>query len=163
MSGLDPATEFSLFFCELLAPLGLTKNGEILSMEILENTEILLKKLSRVSFRRFLTFIESLEIILKQLGSLLLTSGFLQSMSRILIVGLTLAKQFIGHLKITYNEDDDAEEPQEGGSVLYRYVGRQCKTCIRKGFKLVKTLYQKFNQNQGFISYLSEMVYANLV
>jgi hypothetical protein len=92
MTGLDPATEFSLFFSELLAPLGLTENGEILSMEILENTEVLLKKLSRVSFRRFLTFIESLEVILKQLGTLLLTSGFLQPMSRILIVGLTLAK-----------------------------------------------------------------------
>jgi hypothetical protein len=92
MTGLDPATEFSLFFSELLAPLGLTENGKILSMEILENTEVLLKKLSRVSFRRFLTFIESLEVILKQLGTLLLTSGFLQPMSRILIVGLTLAK-----------------------------------------------------------------------
>jgi hypothetical protein len=67
-------------------------------------------------------------------------------------------------LKIS--EEEEAEKPdelQDGASILYRYVGRQCKTCVRKGFKLVKTLYQKFNQNQGFISYLSEMVYSNLV
>jgi hypothetical protein len=108
-------------------------------MEILENTEQLMKKLSRVSFRRFLTFIESLEVILKQLGTLLVMSGFLHPMARILIVGLTLAKQFLGHLKVT--EDEEADEPQDGSTVLYRYVGRQCKTCIRKGFKLVKTLY----------------------
>ena len=54
--------------------------------------------------------------------------------------------------------DEEAGEEQ-----MNRHVIKQCKTCIRKGMKLVKMLYGKFCNNAEYIKFLSERVYQELI
>ena len=95
LSSLDPTTEFKLFFKELLEPLEL---GDMISNEAFGDEEIK-QRLIRVSFKQYTNFINTLEILFKQLGTLLTNEDFLGKLSRVLTMMLSLSKQFSGHLR----------------------------------------------------------------
>lgn len=98
LSSLDPETEFQLFFRELLEPLGLS---DLISEEegVILSDEEIRQRLVRVSFKQYTHFINTLEILFKQLGTLLTNQDFLGKLSRVLTLMLNLSKQFSGHLK----------------------------------------------------------------
>jgi len=155
LSGLDPKTEFPLFFKELLEPLGL-RNLISHDNTVTMSTDELKSRLSKVSFSVCISYISSLEVIFKQLGTLLSCNDFLSKLSTTLVLILSQAKHFLGHLKEEQEEKEEREndaEPkaadgQEGA--LYRYVGRQCKIAVRKGLKIIKQLYSKFGHLQQY-------------
>ena len=102
LSGLDPATEFPIFFKELLEPLGLS---DIIEHNRSIDSEQISVRLSKISFGQQLGFINSLDVIFKQLGSLLSCNDYLTKLAQILILILSLAKKFSGNLK----ESDEEE------------------------------------------------------
>ena len=59
-----------------------------------------------MSFGKLLAFIESLEVIFKQLGILLTTHNYLEKLTKILVAVLTLAKNFLGHLRVVSEGDE---------------------------------------------------------
>lgn len=87
LSGLDPATEYPLFFQELLEPLGLNINEKDVRA-----------KLQDVSFGQFIQFIAYVEVIFKQVGSLLNKGTYLVNLTNMLMMMLSQAKVFLGHL-----------------------------------------------------------------
>jgi len=114
-----------------------------------------------VSFSHFINFIGSLEVIFKQLGTLLSCNDYLPKLAKVLICVLTLAKEFNGHLK---TEDDEIlAQKKETGQQIYHYVGKQCKTSVRKGLKIIKQLYSKFSNKKTFIAKLTATFYDQLV
>ena len=62
LSGLDPASEFQIFFKELLEPLGLS---DILESDASIDSAQISARLAQISFNQQLGFISSLEIIFK--------------------------------------------------------------------------------------------------
>ena len=114
-----------------------------------------------MSFSHFINFIGSLEVIFKQLGTLLSCNDYLPKLAKVLICVLTLAKEFNGHLK---TEDDEIlAKKMETGQQIYHYVGKQCKTAVRKGLKIIKQLYSKFSNKKTFIMKLTATFYDELV
>ena len=104
-ASLKPVTEFSFFLDELLEPLGL-------NTKITDET-VITQKLSSVSFNVFLTFISTLDVVLKQMGTLL--QSHLPQLSTILIKGvLRLSNQFVKSVKEARadapDENDDGSE-----------------------------------------------------
>ena len=104
-ASLKPVTEFSFFLDELLEPLGL-------NTKITDET-VITQKLSSVSFNVFLTFISTLDVVLKQMGTLL--QSHLPQLSTILIKGvLRLSNQFVKSVKEARadapDENDDVSE-----------------------------------------------------
>ena len=130
---MDPQTEYQIFFTQLLEPLGLTAEHA--------GIEKVREKLTLVSFNTFLRFIGTVEVVFAQCGSLLNKDCYLRYLSEILVLILSQARRFANCLK----------EDSETDANLYEYVGEQCKTCIRKGLKIVKTLYSKFSQYEAYI------------
>ena len=71
LSGLDPNTEFHLFFCELLQPLGLSQILDIQSQNLTteeewnEYRDEIKQKLAGNSFGVFTSFIAQLEVVFK--------------------------------------------------------------------------------------------------
>lgn len=63
LSGLEPESEFPIFFKEVLEPLGL----DIQDTDL----DLIRSKLQLVSFSQFIQFVGSVEVIFNQLGSLL--------------------------------------------------------------------------------------------
>jgi hypothetical protein len=103
-------------------------------------------------------FLQSLEVIFKQLGNLLtMNKKYLTKLAKLLVITISLAKEFIGHLKA------DTEEPAEKEGTLYVFVVRQSKSVARKGLQIVKQLYSKFSANQEFVVELSEVFNRNLL
>ena len=86
-ASLNPFKEFPMFFNELLSPINLSLEfGTVEEMRL---------QLSSVSFNTFLSFINSLEIVFKQLGTLLMQ--YLPQLAKILVTGvLHMSKLFIG-------------------------------------------------------------------
>ena len=74
-----------------------------------------------------------------------------------LVITISLAKEFIGHLKA------DSDEPAEAEGTLHVFVGRQSKAVVRRGLHIVKQLYSKFSANQEFVRELSEIFYRSLL
>jgi|688.fasta_scaffold459094_1 hypothetical protein len=66
---------------------------------------------------------------------------------------LSQAKSFLGSLR----EDDD-EQP-----LMYKYVYTQCKTCVRRGLKIIKQLFNKFSYLPEYVCFLSDLFYQELV
>jgi hypothetical protein len=91
LSGLEPVSEFPIFFKEVLEPLGLT----IKDVDI----DHIRAKLQLVSFSQFIQFVGSVEVIFNQLGSLLNRDQYLLSLTNILILMLSQAKRFLGNMK----------------------------------------------------------------
>lgn len=105
LSGLDPVSEFSMFFTELLEPLGLGFVLDIDEIEVAQES-LIRRKLAQVSLNALQNFLQSLEVIFKQLGNLLtLDKKYLSKLAKVLVITISLAKEFIGHLKA------DNEEP----------------------------------------------------
>jgi hypothetical protein len=105
LSGLDPVSEFSMFFIELLEPLGLGFVLDIDDIEVAQES-LIRRKLAEVSLNALQNFLQSLEVIFKQLGNLLtLDKKYLSKLAKVLVITISLAKEFIGHLKA------DNEEP----------------------------------------------------
>ena len=142
-AGLHPQTEFPLVFAELLAPLGLKLNSD-------QNIEV---ELRRVSFSKCIQFIAYSEVIFKQLGTLLQNGNYLQTLSQILVLMLAQAKHFLGSLQ------EQAAIDQKG---IYQFVSKQCQTCVRKGLKIVKQLFTKFNLLPSYMVWFSDQVYQRL-
>lgn len=94
-------------------------------------------------------------MIFAQLGSLLNKDNFLPTLTNILVLMLSQAKQFMGHMK---EDDQDAE-----GTQMYQHVLKQCKMCVRKGLKIVKHLYTKFAYLPEYANHLSDLCYTELV
>jgi len=157
LSGLDPKSEFQLFFDELLEPLGIKT---LLDDDVIRE-DLIKQKLAFVSFSQLLTFIASLEVIFKQLGNLLMYhKHFLTKLAKVLVLTISLAKDFLGHLKGSHDESEDEEK---ANGTLYEYVGKQSKHAVRRGLHIVKQLYSKFNTNTSFIQNLSETFYRVLL
>ena len=156
LSGLDPQSEYPLFFKELLEPLNL---ADLLDVGVEIDRDRVLSRLSTISFSQALSFICSLEVIFKQLGSLLSCNDYLIKLAQILVLVLSLAKRFTGNLK-EGEEDGDAKDA--GESQLYKFVGKQSKMCMRKGLKTVRELFAKFSHHPAFITDLSRVFYAEL-
>ena len=95
LSSLDPTTEYPLFFRELLEPLNLV---DLIDDETI-NDEQIKQRLIHISFNQYATYINTIEIIFKQLGTLMSHKDYLGKMSRVLTLMLNLSKQFNGHLK----------------------------------------------------------------
>jgi hypothetical protein len=89
-SSLNPTTEFKYFLDELLEPINLsTEVEDVVDVDFY---------LSSVSFNVFLSFINTLEVVIKQMGTLL--SQHLPQLSTILIQGiLRLSGNFIKSAK----------------------------------------------------------------
>lgn len=82
-----------------------------------------------MSFSQLLTFIASLEVIFKQLGNLLMHhKSFLTKLAKVLVLTISLAKDFLGHLKASKDESED-----ESDGNLYAFVGKQSKNVVRRG------------------------------
>ena len=103
-----------------------------------------------MSFTQYSYFISTIEIIFKQLGTLLAEQDYLGRLARVLTMMLSLAKQFSGHLK-ELDTADAAQDTNNDGSTLNRFVGKQSKACLRKGLKISKQLFRRFSYNQGFV------------
>ena len=88
LSSLDPATEYALFFKELLEPFDL---AELIETNSMSNEEIR-QRLVKVSFNQYANFISTLQILFKQLGTLLQNQEFLEKLSRVLTLMLNLSK-----------------------------------------------------------------------
>lgn len=167
LSSLDPDTEFQLFFKELLEPLGLSDLVTDEKASVSDN-EIRLR-LVCVSFKQYTHFINTLEILFKQLGTLLMNQDFLGKLSRVLTLMLNLSKQFSGHLKETIEEATTAALTTTGapketeGDVLYRFVGKQSKTCLSKGLKIAKLLFKRFSYDVDFVTKFTDMLYRELI
>ena len=157
LSGLDPQSEFPLFFRELLEPLNL---ADLLEVGVQIDHDQVLGRLAAISFGQFISFICSLEVIFKQLGSLLSCNDYLIKLAQILVLVLNLAKRFTGNLK---ESEEDGEAKETGESQLYKFVGKQSKMCMRKGLKIVRELFAKFSHHPAFIVELSRVFYADLV
>ena len=134
LSSLDPATEFPLFFRELLEPLNLSDLIDDDAQSSMTNDEIK-KRLVNVSFNQYVSFINTVEVIFKQLGTLISHKDFLGKLSTVLTLMLNLSKQFNGHLREEQAEPDAMENQ---GMTLYKFVGKQSKMCLRKGLKVAK-------------------------
>lgn len=151
-SDLNPETEFGFFLSELLRPINL-------SMEDTD-VEVILKKLSCVSFNVFLTFINTFEVVMKQMGTLI--NHYMPTLSKILVQGLLrLSHMFIQDMK---NEEmaDEASD-QEQGQGMYYMAKKQSKDSYRKGLGLVKAIFRKFSYNEGFIKSFSDIVYSEII
>ena len=157
LSSLDPQTEFSLFFKELLDPLDLS---EIVDREV--DDDYIKKKLMRVSFGQYGYFISTVEIIFKQLGTLLANHNYLSKLSHVLVNMLSLSKQFSGHLRDQADEGDE-DDDKEAGTSMNRFVGKQSKMCLRKGLKIAKQLYRRFSYDADFLDDFSEIMYEELI
>ena len=68
LSSLEPNTEFPLFFKELLEPLEL---GDLITNDTEMSNEEIRNRLVKVSFSQYANFITTIEVIFKQLGTLL--------------------------------------------------------------------------------------------
>ena len=66
---------------------------------------------------------------------------------------LSQAKRFLGNMK-------EVDTQEEG---LYQFVQRQCRMCVRKGLKIIKQLYSKFNYLSDYMTHLSKLFYYELV
>jgi hypothetical protein len=107
-----------MFFSELLEPLGLGFVLEIDDIEV-KHESVIRRKLAQVSLNALQNFLNSLEVIFKQLGNLLtLNKKYLSKLAKVLVITISLAKEFIGHLKA------DNEEPTENEGTLYVFVVR---------------------------------------
>lgn len=161
-ASLNPSTEFPLFFDELLDPVNL-------SLDCLDVNEIQ-ESLSSVSFNGYLTFINSLEVVFKQVGTLLM--GHLPILAKIIVEGaVRLAKMFMKQVKSA--QADDAEEglkdeeaedsdASEEGEQLHKNASKQAKDCLRKGMGLIKDIYRRFSQHKDFIQEFSATVYREV-
>lgn len=165
LSSLDPATEFPLFFEELLEPLNLV---DLIHDDTLTD-EAIKQRLVAISFNQYATFINTVEIIFKQLGTLMSHKDFLGKLSRVLTLMLSLSKQFNGHLKEQAEDDqlqpaasEDLAEAGQGAK-LYQFVGKQSKTCMRRGLKVAKQLVRRFSYNRSFTERFSALLYRELV
>jgi hypothetical protein len=89
-ASLNPDTEFAVFFDELLRPINL---------KLVDNDiDQIRQSVSSVSFNTLLSFINSLEVVFKQMGTLLI--DHLPGLSQILVEGiLHLTKLFIERFK----------------------------------------------------------------
>jgi hypothetical protein len=87
-----------MFFVELLEPLGIS---HLLDFEITPEIETQIKRnLAQVSLSVLLNFIASLEVIFKQLGNLLIQhKHYLIKLAKVLVIAISIAKEFVGHLK----------------------------------------------------------------
>jgi hypothetical protein len=165
MANLDPETELKLFFNELFQNFDLTIDDPCLVDTT--SSGLLRDKLSQASFNSYVNFIGSYEIILKQMGGLLARNGYLEKVTFVFVQVLSLTKLFIRHLKLSIadeknvkeeSEDDEAmsdegeeEKKDEVKDSLYRFVGHQSKTCIRKGLGIVKQIYDRYSSMPSFI------------
>ena len=164
-SSLDPVTEFKFFLEELLRPVNL-------SLEVTEVQDIN-KRLSQVSFNNYLTFINSLESVLKQLGMLLVRN--LPQLATILVHGiLRLAGLFIKSVKEANKDGDvemsdgeqsesDNDSETEDAPKLHNKANKQAKDCFRKGLGLIKNIFRKFSTQKEFIITFSQMIYDEII
>lgn len=120
-------------------------------------------RLVKVSFRQYTHFINTLEILFKQLGTLLTNQDFLGMLARVLTLMLHLSKQFSGHLKEQNDEATAGDANQESGDVLYKFVGKQSKACLSKGLKIAKLLFKRFSYDSDFTESFTEMLYRELI
>lgn len=81
LSGLEPESEFPIFFKEVLEPLGL----DIQDTDL----DLIRSKLQLVSFSQFIQFVGSVEVIFNQLGSLLNRDQYLLQLSNVLLLMLS--------------------------------------------------------------------------
>jgi Down-regulated in metastasis len=96
LSGFDPATEFHIFFRELLEPLGIE---HVLDSAAIDESDVKLR-LAQNSLGQLFNFIASLQVVFKQLGNLLAAHNqLLTKLAHVLVLTVTLGKQFMGHLK----------------------------------------------------------------
>lgn len=107
-STLNPRTEFKIFLDELLEPINLSTDEVSL--------EEMLQALTSASFNTQLMFIRSMDVLLKQMGTLL--KHYLPHLSTILVKGiLKLATIFVQSVKEAKDEEDaemdDGEENDE--------------------------------------------------
>lgn len=86
LASLNPASEYPIFFAEVLAPLNLPQQTP--------TEEQVRKCLQKVSFGTFVTFVGTLEVIFTQLGTLLIKAGqgYLKLFTQILVLMLAQAK-----------------------------------------------------------------------
>ena len=160
LSSLDPTSEFPLFFRELLEPLNLS---DLIEDENMSNEEIK-KRLVQVSFNQYIAFISTIDVIFKQLGTLMSHQDFLGKLSRVLILMLNLSKQFSGHLKDQKEtEGETVNDVVDTGMNLYRFVGKQSKNCLRKGLKIVKLLTRRFSYDRSFTEKFTALLYSELI
>ena len=185
MSQLNSDTELRLFFNELLSTFDIEIDDELLIQDQpLNESDLnrLRERLSQASFSNFLNFIGSFSVIIKQMGSLLVSNGYLQRITMVFVQILSLTKRFIKHLKLSIAEDkltpgsaikldsdnEEVEMPKTEGGVevkdaLYRFVGHQSKVCMRKGLAIVKQLYEKYSNVPAYITDFSRQVYTELI
>jgi len=118
----------------------------------------LMQRLAKNSFGQLFNFIMSLQVVFKQLGNLLAEHNqLLTKLAHVLVITVSLGKQFVGHLKA---EQDD---PVEKDITLNGYVKRQSKSVVRKGLQIIKQLYLKFSSNRDLVDHLSTVFYRCLL
>ena len=128
-------------------------------------------KLSSVSFNGYVTFINSLEVVFKQVGTLLI--GNLPILAKIIVEGvIRLAKMFMKQVKSVQADDakkecqdqqsEDSDSSQEDDQ-LHKNASKQAKDCLRKGMGLIRDIYKRFSQHEDFIQEFSASVYREVV
>jgi len=152
--------ELPLIINELLEPLNLT-------IETCDS-DALIEALSRASFDAYLSFIYAFEVLLKQMGTLMIS--FMPKLTKVLIKGvLSLSKLFQRHLKAAKQEDaemesdNESEKTEDQGQEVYKNANRQVKSCLRKGLGLIKDIFKKFHLYHEFMEEFSLMVYQEIV
>lgn len=131
MSQLNPETEMSLFFDEMLSTFNLT----ISDIEKLNETA-LIEKVSKVSFSGYLNFINSMSVIIKQMGNVINQNQILDKITKVFLSIMQLTKQFLAQMKLTLADEavkEDEETKNEDitntandigvKETLYRFVG----------------------------------------
>ena len=106
-STLNPNTEFKIFLDELLEPVNLSTE------EI--SIEAMMQALSSASFNTFLMLIRSMDVLLKQMGTLI--KQYLPHLATILVKGLLkLASMFVQSVKEAKDDGDvDMNEAEDDG------------------------------------------------
>ena len=148
-----------MFFNELLEPVNL-------SLECTDTTDIQ-NRLSLISFNSFVTFINSLEVVFKQVGTLLIRN--LPILAKIIVQGIIrLSKMFMKSVKSSVAADAEMAGPEDseseqGDDELHRNASKQAKDCLRKSMGLIKDIYKRFSQHESFIREFSEAVFQEIV
>lgn len=151
---LNPETEFAFVINQLLEPIGLTIADT--------NTKKIQAVLSTVSLNQHLTFVNQLEVMVKQMGKLLRDA--VGHLSTVLVTGvIKLVKVFLDGDVAEDGLEEEDEDGDQGQQSLHQGAKKQAKNCLRKSLGLVNEIFKKFSDEDEFIGLYSDQVFEYIV
>lgn len=140
-STFDPHTEFIIVLDELLRPLKLTYENIVSGYE---------DNLSAINCQDYLTFVQTFEIMLKQMGRFLVP--YMSTLTKFLLAGvLKLSKIFVNLMSAKADEE----------TVQHQSAIRQAKDVVRTILNLCCSTFKRFPELPGFAQNVYEYAVAD--